>query len=89
MPTIEVRFFAGAAEAFGTDQLSLELPSPATLGMLLGALRTPGVAPNATADSGTVLSRCSYLVNKVSAKDASTPLTDGIRVDVLPPFAGG
>ncbi len=89
MPTIDVRFFAGAAEAFGTDQLSLEFPEKTTLGAVLGALRTPGVAPDATPEASTVLSRCSFLVNKVSAKEASTPVTDGCRVDVLPPFAGG
>lgn len=89
MPQITVRFFAGAAQAFGTEELTLSFPDTVTLGAVLGALKTPGVAPDATSDASTVLGRSSFLVNKVSATKASTPVPDGARVDVLPPFAGG
>ncbi|MDO5645712.1 MAG: MoaD/ThiS family protein [Dermabacter sp.] len=88
MTTIDVRFFAGAAEAFGTDRLSLTLGDQATLGAALHAL-THGAAPGATDDAPTVLGRCSFLVDRVSASDPATPLADGARVDVMPPFAGG
>ena len=37
-----------------------------------------------------VIGVSSFLVNAVSAPaDSLTPLADGDRVDVLPPFAGG
>lgn len=88
MTSIDVRFFAGAAQAFGTSQATVELPDGALLGDLLNALRSGAVA-SAGESAGTVLGRCSFLVNKVSTKDEATPLADGIRVDVLPPFAGG
>jgi thiamineS protein len=37
-----------------------------------------------------IISVSSYLVNALSTPaDSLTPLADGDRIDVLPPFAGG
>lgn len=81
MPTIRVRFFAAAREAFGTKELSL---SAGTIDELVDVLTT-----DASDEARTVLSRSSFLVNAIAATDRSARLTDGDSVDVLPPFAGG
>ncbi|OFT47486.1 hypothetical protein HMPREF3157_03445 [Dermabacter sp. HMSC06F07] len=91
MTRADVRFFAGAAHAFGTDSQFVQFEGD-TLGDLLDALRS-GAIESAGADAAVVLDRCSFLVNKVSENDPAARLIEGadggIRVDVLPPFAGG
>jgi len=65
--------------------------APFTLGALLEAVQTVG-RPEAAADApelARVLSRSSFLINGVAAKDHSRPLSPGDTVDILPPFAGG
>ncbi len=81
MAAVDVHLFAGAAHAFGTSQREVHADS---LGGVLEALRE-----DASDEARVVLSRCSFLVNSVAASDADAPLTEGDRVDVLPPFAGG
>lgn len=81
MPTIRVRFFAAAREAFGTKESSAKA---GTIDELVTVLTTDA-SPEAT----TVLSRSSFLVNAIAATDRSARLNDGDTVDVLPPFAGG
>ena len=89
--TADVRFFAGAAHAFGTSEQRVEFEGT-TLGDLLDALRSVAIA-GAGPDAGEVLGRCSFLVNAVSENDQKAHLVASesgtIRVDVLPPFAGG
>ena len=97
---MRVRYFAAAAQAAGiTDEHLdlLELPG-ATLGSVLEhlAARTPASAPVAdgpllrrTTSLGTVLARCSFLVNGTSEQDKTRLLHPGDELDVLPPFAGG
>lgn len=80
---VTVRFFAAAKAAAGTADEQRALPSPADLGNLLGELISDHGSP-----LSTVLDRCSFLVNEVTAGPA-TPLANGAVVDVLPPFAGG
>lgn len=98
---IEVNLYAGAAEALGSERLSIDLQRLATptLGALVQELlQTEGAAPNAR----QVLGVCSLLVDGQSygpqswanmeneaTEDNDVTLADGIRVDVLPPFAGG
>ncbi len=77
---INVRYFAGAAEAAGVDG---EVLSASTAGVLRRAMveaHGPGLA--------RVLERCSLLADGVRVDDEA-PLHDGATVDVLPPFAGG
>ena len=76
-----VRYFAGAAEAAGTEAEEI---TATTLGELLAAVRS-----SHEARLSEVLERCSLLVDGEYADDPSTPLGATTTVDVLPPFAGG
>ena len=78
-----VHFFGGAAEAAGGYMR--ELPAsetPATLGELVARLG----AENPELDR--ILEVSSFLVNERSAR-LEAELMPGVRIDVLPPFAGG
>ena len=77
---VEVRYFAAAAEAAGVVEESL--PSVATV----GALRLVLIDRYGDA-MARVLASGSFLVDGVVSRDDSRAL--GLRVDVLPPFAGG
>lgn len=76
-----IRYFAGAAEAAGTDEEEL---AGATVGEVLAAARSAHGARLAD-----VLERCSVLHAGRYVDDESTPVTAGATIDVLPPFAGG
>ncbi len=79
---ITVRLFAAARSAAGTDEVRLE---PGSLeGVTTELIRQ-------YPDLGSVLPRCSYLVNgtAVHGDIASINIADGDDLDVLPPFAGG
>lgn len=78
---IQVRYFAAAAEAAGTDTEHLDA---SILGELIDRLRA-----RHGADLERVLTRCSLLVDGTRTADAAAPLPDVATVDVLPPFAGG
>lgn len=79
---VEVRYFAGAAEAFGCVQESFDLPAGSDLGSLKAA-----VLERHGADVAAVLRVSAFLVGDDLTRDPS--VTFGDRVDVLPPFAGG
>ncbi|GAA1379705.1 MoaD/ThiS family protein [Luteococcus sanguinis] len=77
---MQVRWFAGAAEAAGVEAEELSLAGSGTIAEVLGAHR-PGTV--------SVLGRCSFLVDGVrQAGDAPWP-SDAGTIDVLPPFVGG
>ncbi|NLF05769.1 MAG: MoaD/ThiS family protein [Actinomycetales bacterium] len=78
---MDVRYFAGAAEAAGTSAERLGARTA-------GELRAAMVAAHG-AELERVLGRCTLLADGVRLDDAATPLTPGGTVDVLPPFAGG
>lgn len=80
-PLIAVRLFAGAAAEYGADIASVRA---GTLQDLIDAL-TEG----ASAEAARVIGRSSFLVDAVACTDRDRVLTEGTRVDVLPPFAGG
>ncbi len=76
-----VRYFAGAQAAAGVAQ---EQVSASTVDELVALL--------ADAHGGAltrVLAASSFLVDGVSVREPAYRLTDGVTVDVLPPFAGG
>jgi molybdopterin converting factor small subunit len=77
---VNVRYFAAAAEAAGTESEQVEA---ATLGELLSAIT--GTRDARFAD---VLGQCSLLLDGRYVTDPATPLGAG-TLDVLPPFAGG
>lgn len=97
---MRIRYFAAAAQAAGITEERLDLLQlpGATLGSVLEHLsaRVPAAAPvsegpllRRTTSLGTVLTRCSFLVNGVSEQDHTRALRTGDELDVLPPFAGG
>lgn len=75
----QVRYFAAAEEAAGTDAENRDETS-------LGELRD-GILREHPALSG-ILDRCAVLVDGVRHEDDAA-LTAESSVDILPPFAGG
>ncbi len=78
---MRIRLFAGAADAAGTEGVEVAEQSM-ELGSLIAMLSKGDAAVKA------VLNRCSVLVDgaPIAGPDA---LVRGMRVDFLPPFAGG
>ena len=79
---VEVRYFAAIADAVGKDTETVDLPPGATIADLrtrLAAVYGP--------DVDKMLGVCAYLVGDELTRDSSVSLP--IRVDVMPPFAGG
>ena len=84
---IDVRYFAAAAAGVGSTADRREYDVPVTIGTLLADVeRSSATAENRL---GTVLGRCSFIVNGVTTRDRELQLADGDQLDVLPPFAGG
>ncbi|UYG17136.1 MoaD/ThiS family protein [Brachybacterium huguangmaarense] len=81
VPLIEVRLFAAAAAALGTDLA--EAPGR-TVAEVIAAL-----SARTDAEGARVLGRSSVLVNAVACRDHDRRVFPGDRLDVLPPFAGG
>ena len=78
--TVQIRWYAGAAEAAGTQEETVDLTGPGSVTEVLTTHR-PGAA--------AVLERCSFLADGVRL-DGSAPFPDAATtLDVLPPFAGG
>lgn len=77
---VQVRYFAAAAEAAGCEEEVL--PGQPTVGALRAVLIARYGDPMAR-----VLASGSFLVDGVVSRDDARTL--GVRVDVLPPFAGG
>ncbi len=81
---VHVRLFAAAAEAAGYDEVDV----PA--GSLSSILAEVGKAAPDASRWQSVLQRCSVLVDGLVADPArAESVGPGVRVDVLPPFAGG
>lgn len=90
---MKVRFFAAAAAAAGVRELQVPLQEIEHDGGTLAALLAHLPAAIPASDSGPalrrVLTRSSFLVNEVVARDHSRVLADADVIDILPPFAGG
>lgn len=78
MPTVTVRYWAGAQRAAGVERESL---TAATLAELRRQLE-------ARPELARIAAVASFLVDGQQAGE-TTALADGAEVDVLPPFAGG
>ncbi|MDO4665712.1 MAG: MoaD/ThiS family protein [Actinomycetaceae bacterium] len=77
---VKVRYFAGIAELAGTSEESFATTN-------LGALKNEILCRHGQ-NMAAPLSVCAFLAEgEYLGEDAA--LTDGITVDVLPPFAGG
>ncbi|MGU3434164.1 MoaD/ThiS family protein [Actinomycetes bacterium M1A6_2h] len=79
---VEVRYFAAAADAAGTEKETVSLPGDADLAHL-SALLTEAHGSK-LAD---ILRVSAFLVGEELTRDRTVLV--GPRVDVLPPFAGG
>jgi molybdopterin converting factor small subunit len=82
--TVLVRYFASARAASGVDEEKVQLNAEPSVGDLVAELRRthPESLPR-------VLDAASFLLDGVAVRDRARVLTDGARIDVLPPFAGG
>lgn len=80
---VEVRYFAAARAAAGTDDETLTIAAGTTVQALVDELasRTPELS--------RVLARCSFLCDGVAVRNPGMALANAQTVDVLPPFAGG
>lgn len=79
---MHITYYAGAADAAGTDHEQLDTPdTTAEQLVLLLSARHDGLA--------RVLTSCSLLVDGSPAVDPQARISARSRVDVLPPFAGG
>lgn len=95
-----IRYFAAAAQAAGTseERLNIDEGTTTTLGDVLGILTARESAAPPISDGpllrkatslGTVLTRCSFLINGTSEQNHARALGSEDILDVLPPFAGG
>ncbi|MCE7009082.1 MoaD/ThiS family protein [Kibdelosporangium philippinense] len=82
--TVQVRYFAGARAAAGIQEEQIALPAGATVA---------DAASTISAQHGEklagVLTACSFLLDGVAVRSTAIRLSDGVQLDVLPPFAGG
>jgi sulfur-carrier protein len=82
LETVQVRYFAAAAEAAGRTEEALTLPAGADLTHLQETL-----AERYGERMAKILGVAAYLVDSELTRDPSSAV--GAQVDVLPPFAGG
>ena len=82
---VNVRYFAAAADAAGRDEESLDFSA----GKTIEDLRTE-ISDRHGGETARVLGLCSFLLDgQVVEPGTALPSTESVRVDVLPPFAGG
>lgn len=89
MSQVNVRLFGGAAEAFGASEV--EADAVTDLAGLVDWLVQSGSGEREV-DRGRlqeILDQCSFFVDGDHQRSLETPVPEGSRVDVLPPFAGG
>jgi molybdopterin converting factor small subunit len=79
MASVQVRLFAVARAKAGTELISCE---PGSLASIIESLKAHGELAN-------VLPQCSYLVDGLAPSDINQNISAGSTVDVLPRFAGG
>ena len=79
---MKVRFFAGAADAAGTEETTLAGPLSA------GQARAALVEAHGP-EFARVLGRCSLMADGARVEDDAEVLPDSATLDVLPPVAGG
>lgn len=80
---MRVRYFAGAAEAAGVTEETVEADFEVTVADLVEQL---GADRERLAK---VLKVSSLLIDGVAVRERSEFIAPGAQVDVLPPFAGG
>jgi sulfur-carrier protein len=79
--TVTVNLYAAAKHAADRSSVSVEAST-------LSELRSQLIADIPSLAS--IVPQCSFLVDGLSyGRESDAPLTDGVRVDVMPPFSGG
>lgn len=88
---MQVRYFAAARSAAGTEEEHFNLADGATVATVLEAILAVErpEPPNGTPPLVRLLSRSSFLLNEVAVRDTAAPVQPRDVIDVLPPFAGG
>lgn len=88
---MNVRYFAAARAAAGAEEEQFHLPEGTTLEGVVAAIVAVERAepPAGTPPLPRILSRSSFLLNGVAARNPAVVVGPGDTVDVLPPFAGG
>ena len=81
--TVRVRFFAGAAQAAGTNEREADLAPGETLAELCAALG------RGNERLASVLAVSSFLIDGTIVTDRAADVSGASGIDVLPPFAGG
>ena len=82
---VRLRYFAAVAEAAGTAEESVAIPAESTVEELRAQL-----SASHSEEFGRILGVSALLVEGARVENADVlPQTEGIQVDVLPPFAGG
>ena len=79
MASVQVRLFAVARAKAGTEMISCE---PGSLASIIESL-------NAYGDLANVLPQCSFLIDGLAPSDLNQEVSAESTVDVLPRFAGG
>lgn len=80
--TVRSLFFATYRDLAGSEELAVELPSPATVADLVRELRASHAGLAALPETPAVAVNMEYA-------PLSTPLRDGDEVAFIPPVAGG
>jgi len=78
---VNILLFASVAEAFGNDQVALELPAPVLVADVAAALQ-------AAVPTSAALPPLRFAVNQEFVDDGF-PIHEGDEVAVIPPVAGG
>ena len=79
--TVEVEYFAWAADTVGTESETLQVAGGTLAGVREAIVSTHGEK------AVELLDACRFFVDEVLTRDLSRP--HGRKVDVLPPFTGG
>lgn len=86
MTTLRMRYFAAAAEAAGCERENLDVAP----GLSLAEVKAELIRRHG-AQFEKVSKLCAFLVEgrRFTDADLLPAITDEVKVDVLPPFAGG
>ncbi|WOP17293.1 MoaD/ThiS family protein [Raineyella sp. LH-20] len=85
MATVIIRYWAGARDAAGVESEEFEAATVAD------ALRQAEERRGADPEFRRVIGLCSFLLDgaRLGAEGRTRPLTGGVELEALPPFAGG
>lgn len=85
MPTVTIRYWAGARDAAGVDTDVVEAATVAEA-LAIAAADRPG-----DTEYARVLGLCSFLLDgrRLGGEARTAPLAGPVEVEALPPFAGG